>query len=108
MTLASSDPFAKPLIDPQALVHDFDISAIVQSIKDAQTFLQYVSPLLGRLVCECFPRNPLFANLSITPFGDLVNATTDADFTAYARKFAVSLNQCEFPFFLCERLLNHL
>ncbi|KAJ6608666.1 aryl-alcohol-oxidase from pleurotus Eryingii [Mycena sp. CBHHK59/15] len=76
MTLASSDPFANPVIDPQMLVHGFDSSAMAQSMTDVQTFLG----------------QPLFARFNITPFGALADATTQAEQIAYARNLTVTLN----------------
>lgn len=76
MTLASSDPFADPLINPGYLTSEFDILAMVQALKDAQYFIQ-ASP---------------WADFVVSPFGDLANATTDDDLALYARNFSVTVN----------------
>lgn len=39
MSLASSDPFAKPLINPGYLTSNFDVFTMIQAIKDMQTFM---------------------------------------------------------------------
>lgn len=76
VTLASSDPFADPLINPGYLTSEFDILAMVQALKDAQYFIQ-ASP---------------WADFVVSPFGDLANATTDDDLALYARNFSVTVN----------------
>lgn len=42
VTLASSDPFAAPIIDTQLLSHPFDRAAMAQAMVDAETLLAYV------------------------------------------------------------------
>lgn len=76
MTLASSDPFADPLINPGYLTSEFDIFAMVQALKDAQKFI------------EARP----WANFVVAPFGDLANATTDDALALYARNFGITIN----------------
>lgn len=76
VTLASSNPFDDPLIDPGALSTEFDILTMVQAMKDVQTFIS-ASPWAGFI---------------IGPFGDLANATTDESKAALARKLAVGLS----------------
>ncbi|KAL4243738.1 GMC oxidoreductase family protein [Abortiporus biennis] len=69
LKLASTDPFAHPLIDPATLTTDFDVNTMVQAMKDAQTFLA----------------SPTFAPINPQPYGDLANATTDEAKAAFAR-----------------------
>ncbi|KAI0077524.1 aryl-alcohol-oxidase from pleurotus Eryingii [Panus rudis PR-1116 ss-1] len=77
VTLASSDPFAKPVINPAVLTSNFDIQAMVQAIKDAQTFLA---------------ASPWQAQFKPVPFGDLAAATTDDAKADFARKNSVTVN----------------
>ncbi|KAF8514943.1 aryl-alcohol oxidase-like protein [Hysterangium stoloniferum] len=76
ITLASSDPFAKPLIDLALLSTEFDIFAIVQAIKDAAEFIK-ASPWEG------FVKGP---------YGALANATTDEEKAEFARNFSATIN----------------
>ncbi|TFK32044.1 aryl-alcohol oxidase-like protein [Crucibulum laeve] len=71
ISLATSNPFDKPLINPGLLTHKFDILAMVQAIKDVQTFIQ-AGP---------------WANFVQAPFGDLATAKTDDLKAAFARNF---------------------
>ncbi|CAL1711877.1 unnamed protein product [Somion occarium] len=71
VTLASSDPFDLPLIDPRLLTTSFDIEAMIQTMKDAQTFLQ---------------ASPWQKAYRPVPFGDLATATTDELKAQYARQ----------------------
>ncbi|KAK7689665.1 hypothetical protein QCA50_007460 [Cerrena zonata] len=77
VTLASDDPFDKPIIDPRILTSDFDIQAMVQAINDAQTFLASSS---------------WQAEFKPVPFGDLATATTDEAKAAFARNNSVTVN----------------
>ncbi|KAK7689613.1 hypothetical protein QCA50_007406 [Cerrena zonata] len=77
VTLASTDPFAKPLINPAVLTTNFDILAMVQAMKDAQTFLAAA---------------PWQQDFKPVAFGDLANAKTDADKATFARNNAVTVN----------------
>ena len=61
VTLNTSNPFDKPLIDPRILTTDFDIAAMVQAIDDAATFLE---------------STPWQKDFKPVPFGALANATT--------------------------------
>ncbi|TFK33134.1 aryl-alcohol-oxidase from pleurotus Eryingii [Crucibulum laeve] len=76
VALASTNPFDKPLIDPGILSSDFDIFAMVQSIKDAQTFIQ-ATPWAGFVT---------------GPFGGLATALTDEEKASFARTLAVTVN----------------
>lgn len=76
ITTTSTDPFAPPDIDLRIFTTDFDISAAVQVIKDAQTFID-ASPWEGYI---------------IGPFGDLANATTDDQLAEFSRNNAVTVN----------------
>ncbi|RDB19313.1 Pyranose dehydrogenase 1 [Hypsizygus marmoreus] len=76
VTLTSSDPFDKPAIDLGLLNSEFDIFAMVQAMKDAQSFLT-AEPWSGYIKA---------------PFGELADATTDEAKAAYARKFGVTGN----------------
>jgi len=71
VTLSSSDPFAQPIIDPGFLTNDFDIFAMVQSMKDAQYLI----------------KNGPMSTIVTAPFAELANATTDETMAIYARKF---------------------
>lgn len=75
--IASTDPFAKPIIDPAVLSTNFDIQAMVQAMKDAQTFLA---------------ASPWQKDFKPVPFGDLANAKSDTDKANFARKTAVTVN----------------
>ena len=77
MTLASDDPFDKPLIDPGILTSDFDIKAMVQAINDAQTFLS--SPAWQ-------------SEFKPTPFGDLATSDTDKAKALFARNNSITVN----------------
>ncbi|KAF8514945.1 aryl-alcohol-oxidase from pleurotus Eryingii [Hysterangium stoloniferum] len=76
VSLASTDPFDQPLIDPAILTTDFDMFAMVQTMKDAQTFIKG-SPFNG------------FVH---GPFGQLAGATTDALKEALVRDTAETVN----------------
>ncbi|KAF8514947.1 aryl-alcohol oxidase-like protein [Hysterangium stoloniferum] len=76
VSLASTNPFDQPIIDPAILTTDFDIFAMVQAVKDAQTFIQS-SPFQG------FVQGP---------FGQLAKATTDGLKTTLIRATAETVN----------------
>ncbi|CAA7269421.1 unnamed protein product [Cyclocybe aegerita] len=76
ISLNSTSPFDKPLIDPAVLTHEFDVGATVQSMKDAQNFVSA----------------PAWDGFVVAPFGDLAQATTDELKVAYARKYATTVN----------------
>lgn len=75
--LASENPFDKPIIDPGILTSDFDIQAMVQAMKDAQTFLS---------------SSPWQAEFKPVPFGDLATATSDESKALFARNNSVTVN----------------
>ncbi len=76
MTLNSTDPFAKPNIDPALLSTNFDIGAIVQVMKDAETFM----------------KASRWKSFNPTLIPELANATTDAAKAAFARANAATVN----------------
>ncbi|TFK31676.1 aryl-alcohol oxidase-like protein [Crucibulum laeve] len=76
VSLNSSDPFAKPKIDPALLTSEFDLGVMIQSIKDVQTFLK-AGPWKG------FVKGP---------WGDLAAATTDEGKVEYIRQYASMFN----------------
>ena len=64
--LSSTDPFEKPLIDPQFLSTDFDIFTIRESVRASKRFVAA----------------PAWADIIISPFGAL-SATSDVDIDEY-------------------------
>lgn len=76
MTLASSDPFAKPVINPNYLTSDFDVFTMIQAIKDMKTFVS---------------ADP-WKDIIIGPVGQLSTATTDEQLALYARNGSISIN----------------
>ncbi|KAJ3500901.1 hypothetical protein NLJ89_g9581 [Agrocybe chaxingu] len=76
ISLSTTSPFDQPLIDPAVLTHEFDVGAIVQSMKDAQKFVSA----------------PAWDGFVVAPFGDLAQATTDELKAAYAKKYATTVN----------------
>lgn len=76
MTLASSDPFDKPLLNPNYLSSDFDVLTMVHAIKDMQTFMS-TGP---------------WKDFVIGPIGALVNSTTDEQLQFYARNTSESIS----------------
>lgn len=74
ITLASTDPFAYPLINPNYLTHKFDQAAIVQVMKDILAFVQ-LSPL-----------NSFITGL----YGPIADAKTDAELLEYARTYGIT------------------
>ena len=69
--LHSTDPFDKPLIDPQYLTTDFDIFVMRESVRASKRFVGA----------------PAWADIVISPYG-LLNATSDADIDTYVRGLA--------------------
>ncbi|TFK35196.1 glucose-methanol-choline oxidoreductase [Crucibulum laeve] len=79
ISLATSNPFDKPLINPAVFTSDFDISAMVQAIKDMQIYIQAGS----------------WANFVQGPFGDLVTTVTDDLKATFTCNFSTTIN---YPF----------
>lgn len=75
MTLASTDPFKFPQIDPAFLTTDFDVFAMTQVVKDARTFVASAP----------------FSGLIAGPFGTMGAAQTDAQIAAAARNSVVTI-----------------
>ncbi|KAF9012815.1 aryl-alcohol-oxidase from pleurotus Eryingii [Hymenopellis radicata] len=75
-TIPSTNPWDAPIIDLQLFSTQYDIDAMVQSLKDAQTIVA----------------SEPWADYVLGPFGDLVNATTDGDLAEYSRRNAVTVN----------------
>ncbi|KAH9003801.1 aryl-alcohol-oxidase from pleurotus Eryingii [Lactarius hatsudake] len=69
ITLASTNPFDAPIIDPALLNSDFDIFTMREAVKAA---LRFVAA-------------PAFKDYVIGPFGALADAKTDAEIEAYVR-----------------------
>lgn len=76
MSLASSDPFAKPLINPGYLTSNFDVFTMIQAIKDMQTFMA----------------SDPWKDFIIGPVGQLANLTTDDQLELFARNASISIN----------------
>ncbi|THV06377.1 FAD/NAD(P)-binding domain-containing protein [Dendrothele bispora CBS 962.96] len=74
VTLASAeeDTFTNPLIDFGLLSNDFDVSAMLQAIRDAETFIS----------------TPPWTNYIIAPYGEFANATTDEERVGFMRRNA--------------------
>ncbi|KAH8079091.1 hypothetical protein BXZ70DRAFT_654169 [Cristinia sonorae] len=70
VNIASVDPFASPLIDPNFFDTNFDILAMVQAINDATSFIS--APLWHQVIKPA-------------PFWDLATAKTDAAKANFAR-----------------------
>lgn len=75
MKLASSDPFAKPIIDPGLLKTTWDKVALRESIKAAEKFLSA----------------PSFSGYVISRGGAYADATTDAKLDTYIANSAGTL-----------------
>ncbi|KAI0712239.1 alcohol oxidase [Earliella scabrosa] len=69
VTLASTDPFAAPLVDPNLLGTDVDLAIIRTAIKAARTFMAA----------------PAWADYIISEFGAFAQAQTDDEIDVYAR-----------------------
>ncbi|KAG6864777.1 hypothetical protein C0991_007191, partial [Blastosporella zonata] len=76
LELASADPFVQPLINPNMLAEDIDISILTEAVKAAQRFSQA----------------PAWNGYINGPYIDSVNLTSDAAIKAYIRTFASSFN----------------
>ncbi|KAF8995091.1 aryl-alcohol oxidase-like protein [Cyathus striatus] len=76
LTLASSDPFTPPLIDPSIYTHPFDVKAMVQVIKDTLTFLSSTP----------------WSNFLVGPYGPLKEALTDEAKVELARNHSATVN----------------
>ena len=76
LTLASSDPFAKPILNQNYLSNDFDVLTMVQAIKDMQTFIS-TGP---------------WKDFIIGPIGPLANITTDEQLQLYVRNTSESIS----------------
>ncbi|EIM83807.1 alcohol oxidase [Stereum hirsutum FP-91666 SS1] len=75
LTLASSDPFAAPLIDPGLLNSDFDIFCMVEAIKAMQTYATASA----------------FDGYLLEPYGPFADAVDDASIEAYARNYTTTV-----------------
>jgi len=76
VTLASSNPFDAPIINPNFLATEFDIFTMRAAMRSA-----------GRFVSA-----PAWRDYVLAPFGGLENITTDADLDEYIRSGAVSIS----------------
>lgn len=74
--LVSTDPFVQPLINPNMLNEDIDISIMVEAVKAAQRF----------------SRAPAWKTYLSAPYVGSANLTSDATIKAYIRNFATSFN----------------
>ncbi|KAF8872219.1 aryl-alcohol-oxidase from pleurotus Eryingii [Mucidula mucida] len=74
--IVSNNVWDAPRIDLKIYDTQYDIDAMVQSMKDAQT------------IASSKP----WADYNLGLFGDLANTTTDADLASYARKFSVTVD----------------
>ncbi|KAF8259333.1 aryl-alcohol-oxidase from pleurotus Eryingii [Lactarius quietus] len=75
ITLASTNPFDSPNIDPALLNSDFDVFTIREAVKAALRFAAA----------------PAWKDYVIGPYGDLSEAKTDAQIEAYARSHAATV-----------------
>ncbi|KAI0064427.1 alcohol oxidase [Artomyces pyxidatus] len=75
ITLASTNPFAAPLIDPGLLNSPFDIYTMVQAIKAGKQFMTASA----------------FNGFILEPYGDFAAAVTDAEIEAYARTYSTTV-----------------
>lgn len=76
VTLASSDPFDFPLIDPGFLTAPIDVEMMVNGMRQAMDFL----------------RAPAWDGYVLQEFPPLSQASTDAELAAYARNSSVTEN----------------
>lgn len=72
VTLASSDPFEDPLIDPAFLTSEFDLFVIREAARAGRRFASAAS----------------FSGLLLEPYGPFGQAQTDEELNAYARATA--------------------
>ncbi|KAF9458550.1 aryl-alcohol-oxidase from pleurotus Eryingii [Collybia nuda] len=75
ITLASNNPFDPPNIDPGLLRSEFDILVMRHAARSAQRFVSARA----------------WEGYILAPFGDLANATTDAELDAYIRANTASI-----------------
>ncbi|OBZ73918.1 Pyranose dehydrogenase 1, partial [Grifola frondosa] len=75
VTLASSDPFADPVIDPALLTDPVDLAIMVGAIKAVRTLVTA----------------PAWDGYIIAPVPAFGNATTDAELEAYAQAFTTTV-----------------
>ncbi|KAF8971824.1 hypothetical protein BDZ97DRAFT_1693110 [Flammula alnicola] len=75
VTITSTDPFAKPVIDPKFLTTAFDVFGMREAVK---AIFRFVSA-------------PAWADYIIGPFDALAKATTDGAIDAYVRGLAASI-----------------
>ena len=76
MTLASSNPFDAPMINPNFLATEFDIFTMRAAIRSAARFVSA----------------PAWRDYVLAPFGGLENTITDAALDEYIRSRAVSIS----------------
>ncbi|KAL4247801.1 GMC oxidoreductase family protein [Abortiporus biennis] len=74
--LQTSDPFDYPLIDLGMFNSDFDVEAMVQAIKDGETFFSA----------------PSWSKYSAKPYGALASAKTDEEKADLVRKTGLTIN----------------
>ncbi|PPQ66925.1 hypothetical protein CVT26_010014 [Gymnopilus dilepis] len=67
--IRSTNPFDKPIIDPQYLTTPFDVFALRESVKAAKTFASAKA----------------WSDYIIGPFGELANTSTDDEIDAFVR-----------------------
>lgn len=76
MTLASTDPFANPIIDPNFLGSDFDVQAMRYAIKAVQRFAGA----------------PAWNGILTSQAGEFADVKTDAQIDAWARSQATTIS----------------
>ncbi|KAG6828985.1 hypothetical protein H0H92_006107 [Tricholoma furcatifolium] len=76
LKLASQDPFAQPLINPNMLTQDIDLQILIEAVKAAQRFSQAIA----------------WKGYIKAPYVDSANLTSDDAIRMYIRKFASSFN----------------
>ncbi|RDB23531.1 Pyranose dehydrogenase [Hypsizygus marmoreus] len=75
VTLASSNPFAHPIIDPRLLSTAYDFETMIEAIKASKRFVAAKA----------------WDGYVIEPYIDSVNTTTDAGIVEYARTWATTI-----------------
>ncbi|KAL0952484.1 hypothetical protein HGRIS_006748 [Hohenbuehelia grisea] len=75
ITLASSNPFDHPIIDPKLLDHDYDMAAMVESVKAAKRFA-------GAHAWDGY---------ITAPYTDSAGTTTDQGIVDYVRKWGTTI-----------------
>jgi choline dehydrogenase-like flavoprotein len=73
VSLASSDPFVQPLINPNLLGTTLDTQIMVRALKRARYFVE---------------NSPAWNGYIISEFGDFANATTDGQLQEFAKENA--------------------